>query len=214
MDSSILYQFDRDILKYYHDEYIISLMKNNLSSNKKVNSNLYKDVKEGIVMNVIDFKFRNEIIKHNVTLSYCYQCSTCSGGCPVALITEGRYNPRKIIEEAILGFQGRLIDSKDQNIWLCSTCQKCVELCPQKVELTQIFTLIKNKCFNAGKCPEAFYSQAQAILEHGVAIPYSRAINTRREKLGLPDVKTAPTDEVKKIMQVTKFDQLASRVSE
>ena len=158
-------------------------------------------------MSVINFEFRNEVIKHNASLSYCYQCSTCSGGCPVALITEGSYNPRKIIEEAILGFQERLINSQDQNIWLCSTCQKCVELCPQKVELTEIFTLIKNKCFDEGKCPGSFYSQAQAILEYGVAIPYSKAITTRREKLGLPDVKTAPIDEIQKIMQTTNFDK-------
>ena len=162
-------------------------------------------------MSVINFEFRNEVIKHNASLSYCYQCSTCSGGCPVALITEGNYNPRKIIEEAILGFQERLIGAKDQNIWLCSTCQKCVELCPQKVELTEIFTLIKNKCFDEGKCPEAFYSQGQAILENGVAIPYSKAITTRREKLGLPEVKTAPVDEIQKIMKATNFDKNVSK---
>ncbi len=158
-------------------------------------------------MSVVNFEFRNEVIGHNASLSYCYQCSTCSGGCPVALITEGMYNPRKLIEEAILGFQERLINSQDQNIWLCSTCQKCVELCPQKVELTEIFTLIKNKCFDVGKCPEAFYSQAQAVLEHGVAIPYSKAINTRREKLGLPEINTASLEEIKKIMQYTDFDK-------
>ncbi|MBN1800969.1 MAG: 4Fe-4S dicluster domain-containing protein [Candidatus Lokiarchaeota archaeon] len=145
-------------------------------------------------------------MKHNASLSYCYQCSTCSGGCPVALITEGAYNPRKIIEEAILGFQERLIESKDPNIWLCSTCQKCVELCPQKVELTEIFSVIKNKCFEEGKCPDAFYSQGKTVLENGIAIPYSKAITSRREKLGLPNIKTAQIEEIQKIMQSTKFN--------
>ncbi|MHA1535812.1 MAG: 4Fe-4S dicluster domain-containing protein, partial [Promethearchaeota archaeon] len=82
-------------------------------------------------MSVINFEFRNEVLKHNASLSYCYQCSTCSGGCPIALITNGKYNPRKIIEEAILGLHDKLIESQDPNPWLCSTCQKCVELCPQ-----------------------------------------------------------------------------------
>ena len=95
-------------------------------------------------MSVINFEFRNEVLAHNASLSYCYQCSTCSGGCPVALITDGKYNPRKIIEEAILGLQDKLVEKQEPNSWLCSTCQKCVELCPQKVELTEIFTLIKN----------------------------------------------------------------------
>jgi len=164
-------------------------------------------------MSVINFDFRNEVIKHNASLSYCYQCSTCSGGCPVALITEGRYNPRKIIEEAILGLQEKLVEKQDPNSWLCSTCQKCVELCPQKVELTEIFTLIKNKCFEVGKYPEAFKLQGQSVLDSGVAIPYSKAILTRRDKLGLPEIKTAPVDEIKSILKETNFDtNLSKRV--
>ncbi len=158
-------------------------------------------------MSVINFEFRNEVLKHNASLSYCYQCSTCSGGCPVALITNGKYNPRKIIEEAILGLQDKLVEKQEPNSWLCSTCQKCVELCPQKVELTEIFTLIKNLCFERGKVPDAFIAQGQAVLENGVAIPYSKAILTRREKLGLPTIKTAPIDEIKKILIETNFEK-------
>lgn len=158
-------------------------------------------------MSVINFEFRNQVLRHNASLSYCYQCSTCSGGCPVALITEGRYNPRKIIEEAILGLKEKLVNEQDPNPWLCSTCQTCVELCPQKVELTEIFALIKNKCFEAGKYPAAFSLQGQSILENGVAIPYSKAILTRREKLGLPTITTAPVDEIKAILKETNFEK-------
>lgn len=158
-------------------------------------------------MSTINFDFRNEVLKHNASLSYCYQCSTCSGGCPVASITNGKYNPRKIIEEAILGLQEKLIEKQEPNPWLCSTCQKCVELCPQKVELTEIFTLIKNRCFETGKVPDAFIAQGQAVLENGVAIPYSKAILTRREKLGLPTIKTAPVEEIKKILTETDFEK-------
>lgn len=158
-------------------------------------------------MNVINFEFRNEVIQHNASLSYCYQCSTCSSACPVALLTNGNYNPRKIIEEAILGFQEKLIEKQDPSVWLCSTCQKCVELCPQKVELTEIFTLIKNKCFERGRIPEAFLLQGKAILENGIAIPYSKSILSRREKMDLPAIKTAPIEELNKIFQDTNFEK-------
>ena len=151
------------------------------------------------------------MLKHNASLSYCYQCSTCSGGCPVALITNGAYNPRKIIEEAILGFEDKLVEEQKPSVWLCSTCQKCVELCPQRVELTEIFTLIKNKCFIKGKLPEAFLSQGQAILENGVAIPYSKAIISRREKLGLPNINTVPLDELKELLRETNFEKYVLR---
>jgi len=158
-------------------------------------------------MSIINYEFRNEVLKHNASLNYCYQCSTCSGGCPVALATEGKYNPRKIIEEAILGLQDKLVEKQDPNPWLCSTCQKCVELCPQKVELTEIFTLIKNKCFEKGLYPEGFSAQGQAVFENSVAIPYSKAILTRREQLGLPVIKLAPIDEIKSILKETNFDK-------
>lgn len=155
----------------------------------------------------INFNFRNEVLKHNASLSFCYQCSTCSCGCPIALLTNGAYNPRKIIEASILGLQDKLVKSQDPNSWLCSTCQKCVELCPQKVELTEIFTLIKNKCFEIGQVPKAFIVQGQAVLENGVAIPYSKAILTRREKLGLPTIETAPIDEIKSILRENEFEK-------
>ncbi len=157
-------------------------------------------------MNVIDFNFRNEVLKHNASLSYCYQCSTCSGGCPVALLTKGEYNPRKIIEEAILGLEEKLIEKQEPNPFLCSTCQKCVELCPQNVELTEIFILIKNRCFEKGNVPHAFIMQGQAVIDFGIAIPYSKAIETRRKNLGLPIIKTAEIDEVKTIMRATNFE--------
>ena len=158
-------------------------------------------------MNIINFEFRNEVLKHNASLSYCYQCSTCSGGCPVALITNGKYNPRKIIEEAILGLKDKLVESQDPNPWLCSTCQKCVELCPQKVELTEIFILIKNRCFENHKYPEPFYLQGLSVLENGIAIPYSNAIVARRKTLGLPEIKTAPIEEIKTLMKATNFEK-------
>ena len=158
-------------------------------------------------MSSINFNFRKKVLSHNASLSYCYQCATCSSGCPIALLTNGKYNPRKIIEMAILGLQKELIEDQIPSVWLCSTCQKCVELCPQKVELTGIFELIKNLCFNEGKLPESFLAQGQAVYENGIAIPYSKAILSRREKLELPQIKTAPIGEIQTLMKETNFDK-------
>jgi len=157
-------------------------------------------------VSLINFEFRNEILQYNASLSYCYQCSTCSSGCPVALITEGKYNPRKIIELALLGFEEELIEEQNPNVWLCSTCQKCLELCPQKVELTEIFSVIKNRCFERGKLPEAFVLQAQTIVNEGIAIPFSKSILSRREKMNLPEIKTAEMKELEPIFKETGIE--------
>ncbi len=157
-------------------------------------------------MQLVDFSKRNELINENLSLSYCYQCATCTGGCPVALKTLGKYNPRKIIELSLLGLEQRLIKNQDVNIWLCSTCQKCVEYCPQHVFLTEIFTTIKNHCAKAGLAPEAFYLQGKSIFDSGLAIPFSSAILRRREKLGLPAIKTPNVDEIQSLLKETGFD--------
>lgn len=157
-------------------------------------------------MSLINFKFRNQILKYNASLSYCYQCSTCSSGCPIALLTNGKYNPRKIIELALLGFEDDLIEEQNPNVWLCSTCQKCIELCPQRVELTEIFSVIKNRCFETGKLPEAYLSQAKAIISEGIAIPFSRSIQSRRERMNLPEINTADIDELKSIFKETGIE--------
>ncbi len=157
-------------------------------------------------MHVVNFSKRNELINENLSLSYCYQCSTCAGACTVALKTAGKYNPRKIIELSLLGLEQRLFESQDINIWLCSTCQTCVEYCPQKVLLTEIFNTIKNNCAVKGLAPEAYYLQGKSIFNSGLAIPYSSAILRRRGKLNLPLIKTPNVEEIQSLLKEIDFD--------
>nr|MDO8116698.1 hypothetical protein [Candidatus Sigynarchaeota archaeon] len=126
-------------------------------------------------------------------------------------LTNGAYNPRKIIFEAILGLEEKLTTQMDPNPWLCSTCQKCVELCPQNVDLTEIFSFVKNKAFEKGHAPEAFIIQGKSVLENGVAIPYTRPILQRRQALGLPEPKTAHVDEIRRLLAGTTLDTVISR---
>lgn len=156
----------------------------------------------------IDFKFRNRILQYNISLNYCYQCATCTGVCPIAKLTNGKFNPRKIIEAALLGLKQQLVEDMQPNVWYCLTCQKCVENCPQKVELTEIFDLIKNSIVQMGKIPEAFNNQAKTIYQTGVAIPFSEPILKRRKQLGLDEYKTADVAEIQTLLSSISFDKL------
>lgn len=159
----------------------------------------------------INFDFRKLMLKHNFSLNYCYQCGTCSGGCPIARITEGKYNPRKIMEAAILGFEDKLTEELEPNVWLCTFCQLCVEQCPQHVDLTEIFLQIKNIAVKNGKAPDAFHLQAETVMEYGVAVPIGISLTKRREKLGLPKLENQAVEEVQKLMKTTGFDKLLER---
>ena len=71
-------------------------------------------------MATIDYEFRNKILGNDIgtTLAYCYQCATCSGACPVAQVTEGKYNPRRLILDSLLGLKEKIFGPENIfNIW-------------------------------------------------------------------------------------------------
>ena len=161
-------------------------------------------------MATIDFNFRNQILGNDIgtTLAYCYQCATCSGACPVAQVTEGKYNPRRLILDALLGLKEKIFGTENIfNIWGCTMCDTCDEVCPQKVELTEIFIILKNMSVERGEAPTHYTGQAATILEYGKAIPMQPAIERRRTQLGLPEIITPDVDDVKKILKATKLSE-------
>ena len=147
-----------------------------------------------------------KIIEEFPSLYACFQCGTCSDGCPAASASDGKYNPRIIMEEIVLGQEEMLIHQQDPNVWLCSTCQKCVENCPQGIELTEIFTTIKNECFKSGTCPDSFIMQTKMVYENGLAIPFTPPILRRRDQLGLPQIKVANIEEIQQLMKEADLD--------
>ncbi len=159
-------------------------------------------------MATIDFEFRNQIIQSDIgtTLTYCYQCATCSGACPVSQVTNGRYNPRRLILKSLLGLKENIFGENNSfEIWGCTVCDTCDEVCPQKVELTEIFTILKNLSIERGEAPEHYTSQASVILENGKAIPMQTAIERRRSQLGLPQILSPDIKEIKKLLNVTNL---------
>ncbi len=159
-------------------------------------------------MATIDFEFRNQILKNEIgnTLAYCYQCATCSGACPVAQVTNGRYNPRRLILDSLLGLKEKIFGAENSfDIWGCTICDTCDEVCPQKVELTEIFTILKNESVKRGEAPEYFISQASTILEYGKAIPMQTAIERRREQFNLPEILAPNVEEIQKLLKATKL---------
>jgi heterodisulfide reductase subunit C len=159
-------------------------------------------------MQMINFEFRNDLIKKDFSLNYCYQCGTCSSACPVAYLTSGEYNPRKIIEYSLLGLKDLLLKDQKPNVWLCCTCQMCVEQCPQNVFLTEIFERIKNKIIISGASyPDTFKMQAKSIVENGLAIPLTQPIIRRRNQLKLPKIESANINEIKKLLDATAFEK-------
>jgi len=152
-----------------------------------------------IDMSELDPHFKHEIAGEpgGGNVKACFACGTCSASCPVREIDD-RYNPRKIIRMAILGMRDRVLQS--DFIWLCSTCYTCEERCPQNVCITEVINAIKNIATREGYIHSAFKTQAELVGNSGRLYEMEEFDNKRREKMGLPKLKTS-FDEVKKLCE-------------
>jgi heterodisulfide reductase subunit C len=157
-----------------------------------------------------NFEFRKQVMDFHIgpdVIKYCYQCSRCADNCPVTDVSfdfydsDKGYNPRKNILMALLGYKDVLLGGDDLVIWGCTVCDTCDEVCPQNIELTEIFTFLKNQSIALGKGPEFIYSQAKTVFENAKAIPSQPAIERRREQLGLPSVVTPDVNEVQTLLK-------------
>ncbi len=61
----------------------------------------------------------------------CYQCGLCDTVCPWNKVTQ--FSMRKIVREATFG----LTDIESEDIWRCTTCGKCPQVCPRDVKQIQ-----------------------------------------------------------------------------
>jgi len=58
----------------------------------------------------------------------CYQCGLCDTVCPWNRVTN--FSMRKVVREATFG----LTDIESEDIWRCTTCGKCPQVCPRDVK--------------------------------------------------------------------------------
>ena len=68
----------------------------------------------------------------------CYQCGTCSAGCP--FVDEMDLSPDEVIRYVILD-RKEVLNSK--TIWLCAACYTCAERCPRDINITKIMEALR-----------------------------------------------------------------------
>jgi heterodisulfide reductase subunit C len=142
------------------------------------------------------------------TITSCYQCGTCASSCPVAKTTE-RFNPRHLLRIALLG-EGDEILSGDA-IWLCSSCYNCQERCPQKIEIAEVIFALRNMAIRSGKIPQIYIDFANGLMNEGRVVPVSKFVEKKRPDYGLPPLKPAGVEPLRKILAATGFDKLISK---
>ena len=146
-------------------------------------------------------KWALKLLKQTPSLYPCLQCGICTSECPVSKVTMGKYNPRRSVLAILLLYKDLLLKGDDLVIWGCTVCNTCDEVCPQNIELTDLFSYLKNQSISLGKGPDYIIDQAKRIFNNAKAITFQPAIKRRREELGLPPVSKPNLNEVQTILK-------------
>ena len=77
----------------------------------------------------------------------CYQCLTCSLGCPVAFAMD--YAPHQVLRMTQLGLKERVLDST--TIWLCASCETCATRCPNEINIVQVMDILRSIALREGR---------------------------------------------------------------
>lgn len=71
--------------------------------------------------------------------SSCYQCKTCSSGCPVSFAMD--ILPHQIIHMIRIGLKEEVL--KSASIWLCASCETCTTRCPNGIDVAKIIDTMR-----------------------------------------------------------------------
>ncbi len=156
-------------------------------------------------------EFFNEMVAAGAgDVNLCFQCGTCTAGCPSGRRTS--YRTRKLMRMAQLGLKDEIVNSEE--LWECSTCYTCVERCPRQVPIVDIVISLRNMAVAEGHMYANHKNTAKNLAKYGHTLSVKDDITKLREELGLPGVPpTVLADEkakadLMKILTVTGFDSI------
>lgn len=103
-------------------------MKKQLEKNKEIDK---LNIKKGELIKEVE-----DLCGEN--LFGCYQCGTCSAGCP--FIDDMDLDPDEVIRYIVLD-KKEVLNAK--SIWICASCFTCAERCPRDLNITKIMEAMR-----------------------------------------------------------------------
>jgi heterodisulfide reductase subunit C2 len=80
------------------------------------------------------------------SVSACYQCKKCSGGCPLTFAMD--FHPDQVVRLALLGQEDQVLGCR--TIWVCSGCETCTTRCPNGIDIAGVMDWLKEEALRQG----------------------------------------------------------------
>ena len=128
---------------------------------------------------------KNKEIQEHFDLNFllkCYSCGACEDDCILAKMTE--FSPNEIIGKILSGRLDEVLS--DPSIWMCLDCYLCYELCPMRVGLIDIFTILRNLAAEKGFITKGYEGEFNAFYQKGIVGMVSKSA---RKRVGLEPIQ-------------------------
>ena len=102
-----------------------------------------------------------ELLPDGGNLNLCLTCGMCSSGCPATGLEN--MDPRKFLRLAALGLDDELLSS--EWAWMCTMCQRCVYVCPMKIDIPQLIFNVRNS-WPREERPKGILGSCDMALRH------------------------------------------------
>ncbi len=92
----------------------------------------------------LDVNFKYEIAEQEggEGILNCFACGSCTTRCP-EMDVDDHWNARTIIRKALLGLREEVLSS--EFLWVCSSHYRCLDKCPQEVNVKGLMNQIRNE---------------------------------------------------------------------
>ena len=84
-----------------------------------------------------------------VAFDRCYQCLTCTLGCPMARYMD--YPPNELVRMVQLGLKKEVFGCS--TIWICASCESCIARCPNDVDIPHLMDVLHQMALREGVKP-------------------------------------------------------------
>ncbi len=91
--------------------------------------------------------FRQEVkAKSGTDIDRCYQCLTCSLGCPVAFAMDRL--PHQVVRMTQMGLKQAVLNSA--TLWVCASCDACATRCPNEIDILGLMDTLREMALREG----------------------------------------------------------------